>query len=158
MATKNKIGLDTNKVNKIVEKLNVLLADFSIFYMNVRGFHWNIQGDGFFVLHEKFEEIYDDLADKIDELAERILTLGQTPVHAYSEYIKLSGIEEMKNISNGRDTVAHVLEVFQKLIASERELIELAGEADDEGTTALMSDYIREQEKTIWMLNAWMQR
>lgn len=30
------------------------------------------------------------------------------------------------------------------------------GETGDEGTSALMSDYIREQEKLVWMLNAWL--
>jgi starvation-inducible DNA-binding protein len=30
----------------------------------------------------------------------------------------------------------------------------MAGDADDEGTSALMSDYIREQEKLVWMYSA----
>ena len=32
----------------------------------------------------------------------------------------------------------------------------MAGDAGDEGTNALMSDYISEQEKTLWMLNAYL--
>jgi starvation-inducible DNA-binding protein len=32
----------------------------------------------------------------------------------------------------------------------------LAGELNDEGTNALMSDYIREQEKTVWMLSSYL--
>ncbi|ALB23893.1 Dps family protein [Piscirickettsia salmonis] len=55
--------------------------------MNTRGFHWNVQGPQFFELHAKFEEIYNNLLTKVDEIAERILTLGESPVHAYSIYL-----------------------------------------------------------------------
>ena len=34
--------------------------------------------------------------------------------------------------------------------------LELAAEADDEGTVSLMSDYISETEKTLWMLNSYI--
>lgn len=156
MKTINAIGLDKAKSATLAEKLNVLLGDFSIFYMNVRGFHWNIKGEKFFELHLKFEEIYNDLQVKIDEIAERILTLGHIPAHAYSTYHESSRIKEVKNVSQGRAAVEHLLEGFQKLILLERELLDLAGDANDEGTNALMSDYIREQEKTVWMLNAWL--
>lgn len=150
------IGLDIEKSAALAAKLNNLLAGFSIFYMNVRGFHWNIRGEKFFELHLKFEEIYNDLQVKIDEIAERILTLGHTPAHAYSTYHEISDIKEVKNVSDGRTAVSSLVEAFGKIIVLERELLELSAEAGDEGTNALMSDYIREQEKTVWMLNAWL--
>lgn len=37
-----------------------------------------------------------------------------------------------------------------------RELLELSGDIGDEGTNALMSDYIREQEKLVWMYSAFL--
>lgn len=156
MAKLNAIGLDQEKAAKLAVKLNDLLANFSIFYMNVRGFHWNIRGEKFFELHLKFEEIYDDTILKIDEIAERILTLGHTPAHAYSIYNSVAQIKEVKDVSKGRDAVEQLLDGFQKLIILERELLELSADANDEGTNALMSDYIRAQEKTVWMLSAWL--
>lgn len=36
------------------------------------------------------------------------------------------------------------------------QLLDLSGETDDEGTNALMSDYIREQEKLVWMYTAFL--
>lgn len=152
----NAIGLDQEKSKELAEKLNDLLANFSVFYMNVRGFHWNIKGEKFFELHLKFEEVYNDLQLKIDEIAERILTLGHTPVHAYSIYHDLSTIREVKNVSEGRAGVNHLLDGLKVLITKEREILSVAGEINDEGTNALMSDYIREQEKTVWMLTSWM--
>ena len=147
---KNFIGLDTEKTQKLADSLNELLSNYQIFYMNVRGYHWNIKGDNFFELHAKFEELYDDLLLKIDEIAERVLTLGHRPAHAYSTYIEKSDVPERKDVSDGKEAVGNIVESFGKLIAKQRDLLNLAGEAQDEGTVALMSDYIYQQEKTVW--------
>src|SRR5690606_18553108 len=148
---KNFIGLDTDKAQKLADALNELLSNYQIFYMNVRGYHWNIKGANFFELHLKFEELYNDLLLKIDEIAERVLTLGHRPAHAYSSYIERSEVPERKDVSDGREAMENVVDSFARLIAKQRELLALAGDANDEGTVALMSDYISQQEKTVWM-------
>jgi starvation-inducible DNA-binding protein len=38
----------------------------------------------------------------------------------------------------------------------QRDILAQAAEADDEGTASLMSDYIKEQEKLVWMLKAYL--
>jgi starvation-inducible DNA-binding protein len=147
----NKIGLDAAKVKVLGEKLNVLLSNLQVLYINTRGFHWNIKGEHFFELHVKFEELYTDLQQKIDEVAERILTLGHTPDHSYTDYLRNSRITECKNVSNGREAVKYLLDSFIILLDIEREILQESNEANDEGTHALMSDYIRQQEKGVWM-------
>lgn len=156
MTTINNIGLKNADASVLSEKLNSLLANYQVFYMNARGFHWNIKGEKFFELHLKFEELYTNLQLKIDEIAERILTLGHTPLHSYTGYLKLSAIKEQTNISDGKKAVAEIVADFAVIMPLQRELLKLAGEADDEGTNALMSDYIREQEKMLWMYNAYL--
>ena len=156
MAKQTRIGLDTNKSKQLAEQLNQLLANYQLFYINARGFHWNITGDKFFELHAKFEELYNDLLLKVDEVAERILTLGYTPLHTFSDYISTSTIKEAKNVSDGRKAMQNILDSFSNLISLEREILDLSSDADDEGTNALMSDYIREQEKLVWMYSAYL--
>lgn len=155
MSTLNQIGLDKEKSKALGKKLNKLLAHYSVFYQNTRGYHWNIKGDTFFELHMKFEELYNDLILKIDEVAERILTLGHTPEHRYSEYVKQSDIAESNEVSDGKKAVAEILDAFKEIIKLQREILELSEEAGDEGTNALMSDYIREQEKLVWMYSSY---
>ncbi|MBR9853046.1 MAG: DNA starvation/stationary phase protection protein [Algicola sp.] len=152
----NHIGLDKKASSELADKLNELLANYQIFYMNARGFHWNIKGDKFFELHLKFEELYNDSLIKIDEIAERILTLGFTPMHTYADYLELSKIKSAKNVSNGTDAIQEILKNYEVLLPLERELLEMAGDSNDEGTGALMSDYIREQEKLVWMYSAFL--
>lgn len=154
----NRIGLETKDSEKLANGLNDLLANYQIFYMNARGFHWNIKGDKFFELHLKFEELYNDALIKIDEIAERVLTLGFTPMHSYSDYIKKSEIRQQTNITDGFKAVEQVLSAFKTLIVKERVLLNMAAEANDEGTNALMSDYIRAQEKLVWMYSSFLDR
>jgi len=156
MTKLNSIGLDEQLAKELAERLNDLLANYSIFYMNTRGFHWNISGDKFFELHIKFEELYNNLILKIDEVAERVLTLGHVPMHAYADYIAASEIRAVKNISEGKAAVQYILDAFTVIITKQRYLLELSAKANDEGTNALMSDYIREQEKLVWMYRAYL--
>ncbi|MFA7272302.1 MAG: Dps family protein [Crocinitomicaceae bacterium] len=152
----NAIGLNNEKANELATQLNDLLANYQILYMNVRGFHWNIKGPKFFELHLKFEELYNDLLLKVDELAERVLTLGHTPTHAFSDYLQLSEILEVKLGHDGETNIKSILHSFQILLVKQRALLVLSAEADDEGTNALMSDYIREQEKLVWMYGSFL--
>lgn len=93
---------------------------------------------------------------KVDEVAERILTLGTTPFHTFQDYEKMSVVKPVSNVSNGRDSVGHVLDAFGKILVLEREILVLTSETGDEGTNALMSDYIREKEKLVWMYSAYL--
>ena len=158
MKNLNSIGLDTKKSVELADKLNTLLANYSIFYQNTRGYHWNIRGEKFFELHLKFEELYNDLFIKIDEVAERILTLGHSPKHKFSDYKNTSTVIESNEVSSGIKAVNEILNSFKIIITIQRDLLNLSAEAGDEGTNALMSDYIRAQEKLVWMYSAFLNK
>lgn len=152
----NSIGLNQEKSTKIVTELNQLLADYQQFYMNLRGFHWNVKGKAFFELHLKFEELYNDINLKVDEIAERILALDGTPLHSFTDYQLISRVEEVKGLTDGAEMVASILSDFKLLITAQRSILLNAGNNDDEGTITLMSDYITEEEKTVWMLKSYL--
>ncbi|MCW0483057.1 Dps family protein [Gaoshiqia sediminis] len=148
------IGLKDKYKNEMVEKLNAYLSNVQIMYMNVRGYHWNVVGKQFFALHAKFEDVYNSLNEMADEIAERILMLDGKPLHSFSEYIKVSSIKERLNVSSAEDTIKALLEDTAKLLEAEREILALASDNDDDGTASLMSGFIGEQEKMVWMFNA----
>ncbi|MGE6134155.1 MAG: Dps family protein [Aeromonas salmonicida] len=153
---KSPIGLDTVQSQALAAELNKLLASYQILYMNIRGFHWNIRGNQFFELHLKFEEIYNDLLLKVDALAERILTLDGVPMHSFSDYLKVSAIPEQKGLHDGRACVESLLESFRELLVAQRRILGQAAEAGDEGTASILSDYVQQQEKLVWMLRAYL--
>lgn len=150
------LGLDPKSTEKTVDGLQKLLASLQVYYTNLRGYHWNVKGAEFFNAHAKFEDYYDDTAEKVDEVAERILMLDGTPAHNFSEYLKVSVIKETGVVTNAKEIVKEILDSLKVIIALEREVLEEASEANDEGTVALMSDYLSEQEKNVWMLTAYL--
>jgi len=156
MKNVNQIGLETKSSKELANQLQDLLANYSIFYQNVRGYHWNVKGEKFFELHAKFEELYNDLFIKIDDIAERILTLGVEPQFKFSKYLKIAEIKETKKATNGIKDVEEILSAFKLLLSKQRKILDFSGEIEDEGTNALMSDYIREQEKLVWMYSAFL--
>ena len=154
--TLNSIGLNSQKAKELAKDLNVLLANFQIYYQNLRGIHWNIKGKTFFDLHVKFEELYNDANIKVDEIAERVLTLGVTPLHTFEDYMTEAQVPIGKNISKDEEAVRLIVNSLSQLLKIERQLLNRSADIDDEGTNSMMSDFITEQEKTVWMMKAWL--
>lgn len=152
----NSIGLSEEFSVRLAQDLNVLLANFQRYYQNLRGIHWNIRGKSFFDLHVKFEELYNDANLKVDEIAERILTLGGVPYHTFEDYQEHSRVPVGKNITVDEKAIRLIVDSLKELLILERQLLKSSDEAGDEGTNAMMSDFITEQEKTVWMMKAWL--
>ncbi|MDW5288233.1 Dps family protein [Formosa sp. PL04] len=152
----NILGLDSKKTKDLATDLNGLLANFQTYYQNLRGIHWNIKGKQFFELHVKFEELYTDANLKVDAVAERILTLGETPLHTFNDYVKLAEVPVGKNVSADDKAVELIVNSLSILLKIERDILDKSDAAGDEGTNSMMSDFITEQEKTIWMMKAWL--
>lgn len=152
------LGLDKKKVEKTVKKLNELLSSYQLHYQKLRNFHWNLKSTQFFVLHDKFEEFYTDANTKIDDIAERILTLQGQPLSQLADYLENSTIKPSPENLQDAQMVKEVLKDYAELIKLGRKVVELASDADDEGTVDMIGGFIGEQEKTCWMLTAWLKK
>lgn len=151
----NYLNIDNQKVLPVVSELNVLLADYHVHYQKLRNFHWNILGKNFFDLHNRFEEMYNDTREKIDEVAERIVTLKYHPISKLSDYIEVSRIKESSPLLTDEEMVADIINDNKIILEQLGKIIERATKAKDEGTVDMIGAYIRELEKSTWMLNAW---
>ncbi|MBN3518935.1 DNA starvation/stationary phase protection protein [Algoriphagus lutimaris] len=147
----NHLKLDNKAMNNLASNMNDLLSDYHIFYQNVRGFHWNVKGENFFELHEKFEELYTKLYQNIDDLAERVVTIGFNPKHAYSDYLKNSIHKEITDVSHGEECVKHVIDGLGILAKSHRKVAEEAGAAGDIATEDMLTAFVGDLEKRMWM-------
>ncbi|MCA0132771.1 Dps family protein [Winogradskyella alexanderae] len=150
----NYLNINDEKLLPTVVELNTLLADYHIYYQNLRNFHWNILGENFFELHEKFEDMYTDARKKIDEIAERILTLRYHPMSNLKDYLETSSIEEVSSKLTDIEMVKALLENHSILLRQMSKVVKKAEETNDEGTIDLIGAYIRELEKSSWMLDA----
>jgi starvation-inducible DNA-binding protein len=151
------IQLDESKSELTAEGLNVLLASYQVFYQNLRGFHWNIKGEHFFTLHDKFEALYTRVASEIDELAERVLMVGFVPLHSLEEFVSHSEIESVSNVFDSIESCSHVLSNCQDILTPLRETIKLAAESGDDGTADMLTGFLRNMEKDVWMLTSFLE-
>jgi starvation-inducible DNA-binding protein len=154
----NYLNIKDEKVLPVVVELNKLLADYHIYYQKLRNFHWNILGKNFFNLHTEFENRYNDAKLKIDEIAERILTLRFHPMSKLSDYLQIASIKETSLVESDLKMVNIILSDHKILLEQMSKVIKKAQEAEDEGTIDLIGAYIRELEKSSWMLDAWSKK
>lgn len=152
------LNINDEKLMPTVVELNTLLAEYHIYYQNLRNFHWNVLGENFFDLHNKFEELYNDARVKIDEIAERILTLRYHPMSNLKDYMETATIEEVSSKLTDKEMVLTILDNHAILLKQMTKVVEKADTANDEGTIDLIGAYIRELEKSSWMLDAFSKK
>jgi starvation-inducible DNA-binding protein len=144
--------------SELTSGLNQLLAAYQVTYFNTRAAHWMIKGENFFELHKVFEVAYNDATEKIDEIAERILTLGGTPLQTATEMIGTSSIKEHNVSGDETGCVKGLLEDLTLLTVIEKDLVKLADSEGDIVTADMLTGYMREQQKSTWMLNQFLNK
>ncbi len=151
----NYLGFKPEKIESTVDQLNQLLCNYQVYYQNLRNYHWNISGEHFFDLHIKFEGLYNEAKLNIDEIAERVLTLRKKPTSTLAEYLENADIKEVVTME-AKEMVKNILNDHKKLIENMRKVLEVAGDAKDEGTVDLIAGFLGSIEKNSWMLDAWL--
>ena len=148
------IGINSEQRQEIAGALKSLLADSYTLYLQTHNFHWNVTGVHFRELHLMFEQQYTELAPAIDEIAERIRSLGEVAPGSYKAFSNLSSITEVEGIPNADGMVKVLTLGHEQLIKTCRMALKLAQKGDDESSASLISDRMREHEKTAWMLRS----
>lgn len=156
MDTKPQIDIGINEQDRMetANGLKRLLADSYSLYLQTHNFHWNITGVRFRELHIMFEEHYTELATAVDEIAERIRTLGVVAPGSYGAFAKLTSIEEVEHVPSAEEMLDILVRGHEQIVRTAREVLKISQQAEDESSSALVSDRMRLHEKTAWMLRA----
>jgi starvation-inducible DNA-binding protein len=104
------LGIPEESRKEIADGLSRLLADTYSLYLKTHNFHWNVTGPMFQTLHLMFETQYSELALAVDLIAERIRALGFPAPGTYSDYAKLSSIEETPGVPKAQDMIRLLVE------------------------------------------------
>lgn len=148
------IGIDEKERKIIAEGLGYLLADTYSLYLKTHNFHWNVVGPRFRELHLMFEEQYTKLATAVDEIAERIRALGFPAPGTYSEYARLSAIEETPGVPSAEEMIEILTADNETVVRTARRILPLAQDESDESTASLIADRMVIHEKTAWMIRS----
>lgn len=140
----------------VVNALRQVVADSYALLAQAHICHWNVRGPSFFSLHNAFEELYTELFTAIDEIAERIRALGSLAPGGLGNLAKMASIKEISETASAKEMVKHIADINRKLVRSLSEARDLAGETGDTETEDLMIARIQVHQKTIWMLDSYL--
>lgn len=145
------------KSNSVVDALRQVVADSYAVLGQTHICHWNVRGHSFFSLHNAFEEQYTELFTAVDEIAERVRALGALAPGGLSNLAKMAGIKEIAEDTPADKMVAHLLQVNKKLVGDLIKARDEAASTGDAETEDLMIARIQVHEKTIWMLESFLE-
>ena len=154
--TRTDVGIAPEATEAVASGLNRYLSELHVLYAKLHNFHWNIEGESFFTLHEELQSLYEAIAEEIDDVAERALKIGHRPLGRLSDYLAHATISEVESRRYSGQEIAEVLIAdYRAIVGVLRDLIALAGDHGDEGTADDAVGWLKEKEKTIWMLTAY---
>jgi len=152
--TKIDIGISEKDRAAIAEGLSHLLADTYTLYLKTHNFHWNVTGPMFNTLHLMFEQQYTELAAAVDLIAERIRALGFPAPGSYSQYAKLSSIQEETGVPSAEDMIRQLVDGQEAVVRTARKMFPAVDKAADEPTADLLTQRMQTHEKNAWMLRS----
>jgi len=150
------INTGINKENRenISSGLARLLADSYTLYLKTHNYHWNVTGPQFNTLHMMFETQYTELALAVDEIAERIRALGVKAPGSYSEFVRLTKVEEGDGNETAEEMIRQLAIGQETVVRTAREAFPAADAANDEPTADLLTQRMQIHEKNAWMLRS----
>lgn len=148
------IGITQKDRKKVAEGLSKFLADTYTLYLKTHYFHWNVTGPQFRTLHLMFEEQYNELWLATDLIAERIRSLDFFTPGTYSDFAKLTSIQDTTAVPSAEQMVAQLVDGHETVARVARNLVAIADEGSDEATADLATQRLQVHEKTAWMLRS----
>ena len=158
------IGLEPKAVKASKTVLNNLLADHFVLLTKTWNYHWNVKGVSFHSYHIFMEELYNGLIEDIDDIAERIRSLDERPIGSLQGYLEHNRIKEhcdSEPLPEAKEMLAILSQDNDTLIREIRkdiEQLEKEEETDDAGSTNFLEDMIYKNEKTAWMIRAYLEK
>jgi starvation-inducible DNA-binding protein len=156
---KTKMSLPEKDRMELVAILNRSLASTNDLYAQLKQAHWNIKGPEFIALHKLLDELAEQIEDQVDIVAERITSLGGTAFGTIQATAENSALRlypvDIFTMSEHIGHLSHNIAILGEL---SRTNVRLAEELDDFGTSDLYIMLSRLLDKSLWFLEAHLQK
>lgn len=144
---------------KVIDILNQQLADTSDLYTQTKQAHWNVKGKDFQQLHELFDMLAAEVLLYVDMIAERVTALGGVAKGTARMAAKNSRLPEFNvDTPDGMDAVEMIADRFAECGATTREAIDATDDLGDMGTSDLFTEVVRSIDKSLYFLEAHLQK
>ena len=145
--------LKTNKVTAVADALNGVLADSYALYLKTKNFHWHVSGPHFRDYHLLFDEQAAQILGTTDQLAERVRKIGATTVRSIGDIGRRQSVADNdKDFVSAKDMLKELRDDNLALVEKLREAKDLADDAKDNATSAIIDEWTDAAEQRAWFL------
>jgi starvation-inducible DNA-binding protein len=150
---KTPTDLSSNAAKSVKDALNTILADSFALYLKTKNFHWHVSGPHFRDYHLMLDEQAAEIFASTDDIAERVRKTGNVTLRSIGDIARHQTVKD-----NDQDFVApdDMLKELRddnlKLVESLREAKDIADNAKDNATSAMIDDWTDQAERRAWFL------
>ena len=156
-ATKNDLSEQTR--SQMIALCNARLADSVDLQTQVKQAHWNVKGLQFYALHLLFDKIYETNEVAIDVMAERAVALGGVAEGTIGAVTKATTLPAYPlDAADGKVHLARLARSLATFGEAVRQAIERADQLEDKGTADVFTEVSREADKSLWLVEAHLQK
>ncbi|PZU45041.1 MAG: DNA starvation/stationary phase protection protein [Sphingomonas sp.] len=145
--------IPANAVTPLAKQLNVTLANFLALYLKTKNFHWHVSGPHFRDYHLLLDDQATDIFNAVDEIAERVRKIGATTLRSIGDVTRHQTLKDNDSeFVAARDMLLELREDNLRLVEDLRAAKQLADDAKDNATSALIDEWTDQAEKRVWFL------
>ena len=150
---KTPTDLAGNAAKSVKDALNGILADSFALYLKTKNFHWHVSGPHFRDYHLMLDEQAAQIFATTDAIAERVRKTGNTTLRSIGDIARHQSIAD-----NDKDFVAPEAMLKElrddnlALVERLREAKDIADDAKDNATSAMIDDWTDGAERRAWFL------
>ena len=152
-ALKTPTDLKTNATKTVAEALNGILADSFALYFKTKNFHWHVSGPHFRDYHLMLDEQAAQIFAGTDDIAERVRKTGNTTLRSIGDIARHQTLTD-----NDAEFVAPEAMLSElrddnlKLVEALRAAKDIADDAKDNATSAMIDNWTDDAERRAWFL------
>ena len=150
---KTPTDLKTNQAATVADALNGILADTYALYFKTKNFHWHVTGPHFRDYHLMFDEQAAQMLLATDLIAERVRKTGNVTLRSIGDVSRHQSLTD-----NNADFVpaaamlAELRDDNLKMVEKLRAAKDLADDAKDNATSAVIDEWTDAAEQRAWFL------
>ena len=162
MATKlfpTRNDLPAESRSKVVDLLNQNLSDLTDLYSQTKHAHWNVKGVNFYQTHLLLDTLAEEVEEFIDTVAERATSLGGVANGGVKWTAAHSRLPEFpRDVSEAQALIGTIADRYAAVARSVRAAIDEANTHGDADTADLFTEVSRGIDKSLWFLEAHLQK
>lgn len=150
---KTPTDLSSNAAKSVKDALNTILADSFALYLKTKNFHWHVSGPHFRDYHLMLDEQAAQIFASTDDIAERVRKTGNVTLRSIGDIARHQTLKDNdKDFVAPEDMLKELRDDNLKLVEGLREAKDIADQAKDNATSAMIDNWTDDAERRAWFL------